>query len=411
MNLWLLPATAETDDETAGDASCVLVAHVPNPEVGPLIDRLEEMGEVEISLEPRGVLALRPPESEATEQVADVELRSPLEVFLAGLQSVGSWTGFLGYAAAAGIIVWVGLFTDTVFLLIAAMLVAPFAGPAMNLALATARGDAELAKRSLLRYFASLGVTVAASAGLSLALRQEVATGLMIDQSQVSSVAVLLPLVAGAAGALNLLQSERSSLVSGAAVGMLVAASLAPPAGIVGMGAAIGEWAMAGSGLYLLFLQLVGINLGGAAVFRWAGVATEGPRYDRGRPWVTWTSAGVSLVLLVALLGLQLHRSPMLQRSTESQRATAEVHDLVAQSGVAELVAADLRFTRANVTGQNTLLVQLYVQPNDPTADLDAVEDRVAELVLRRLRRENVTPVVAVTAVRTGEPAVTPPRR
>ncbi len=40
----------------------------------------------------------------------------------------------------------------------------------------------------------------------------------------------------------NFVQSERSSLVSGAAVGMQVAASLAPPAGLVGMAIAIGRW-------------------------------------------------------------------------------------------------------------------------------------------------------------------------
>ena len=61
-------------------------------------------------------------------------------------------------------------------------------------------------------------------------------------------------IAAGAAGAINLMQSERSSLVSGAATGMLVAASLAPPAGIIGMAAAIGRWDMAVSGLFLLLL-------------------------------------------------------------------------------------------------------------------------------------------------------------
>jgi hypothetical protein len=48
-------------------------------------------------------------------------------------------------------------------------------------------------------------------------------TSSMSSTSNVSAVAVLLPLIAGAAGPLNLVQSERSSLVSGAAVGMLVA--------------------------------------------------------------------------------------------------------------------------------------------------------------------------------------------
>jgi uncharacterized membrane protein len=57
----------------------------------------------------------------------------------------------------------------------------------------------------------------------------------MLATNTVSAVAVLIPLVSGTAGALNLVQSERSSLVSGAAAGMLVSVSLAPPAALVGM--------------------------------------------------------------------------------------------------------------------------------------------------------------------------------
>ncbi|MGH2416529.1 MAG: DUF389 domain-containing protein, partial [Microcystaceae cyanobacterium] len=44
-------------------------------------------------------------------------------------------------------------------LLVAAMLIAPFAGPAMNTAIATAWGDRKLLWRSILRYFAALSVT------------------------------------------------------------------------------------------------------------------------------------------------------------------------------------------------------------------------------------------------------------
>jgi len=53
-----------------------------------------------------------------------------------------------------------------------------------------------------------------------------------VDVSEISSVGALLPLVAGAAGALNQMQAQSNSLVSGTAVGLLVAAALAPPAGL-----------------------------------------------------------------------------------------------------------------------------------------------------------------------------------
>jgi uncharacterized hydrophobic protein (TIGR00271 family) len=278
-----------------GGAVDLVIVHTPNGQVEGLIDALDGEPDLHLTLVPQGVIALKPPASEAADQTTDVEPRSPLEVFLAGLQSVGSWTGFLSYAGLAGVVVWIGLFTETVYLLTAAMLIAPFAGPAMNAALATARGDAELLGRSVARYFAALALTIAVAFALSLLLQQQIATGLMIQTSFLSSVAVLLPLTAGAAGALNLCQSERSSLVSGAATGMLVATSLAPPAGLVGMGAAIGEWDMVRSAAFLLILQIVGINLAGTVVFRLFGISPRGARYERGGGSVASHGQGPSL--------------------------------------------------------------------------------------------------------------------
>lgn len=203
----------------------LVIVHLANNKVEELLGELESLPQLHVTLIPQGVMALQPPPEEAARQVTSVELRSPIEIFLAGLQSVGSWKGFLGYAAAAGVVVWIGLYTNTNYLLVAAMLIAPFAGPAMNLAIATARGDITLLKRSIAPYFNALAVTIFVALALSLILQQEIPTTQMIQTSELSSVAVLLPLAAGAAGALNLVQSERSSLVSGAAVRMLVAAS------------------------------------------------------------------------------------------------------------------------------------------------------------------------------------------
>jgi uncharacterized hydrophobic protein (TIGR00271 family) len=349
----------------------LLIAHLPNQQIEGLIEDLQQLPDLRITLIPQGTMPLQPPRSEAPEQVKDVQWRSPVEVFLGGLQSVGSWRGFLGYAAAAGVVVWIGLFTNTIYLLTAAMLLAPFAGPAMNLALATARGDGRLARQSMVRYVASLVTTIAVAALLSFLLQQEVATPQMVERSQISVVAVLLPLAAGIGGALNLLQSERSSLVSGAAVGMLVAASLAPPAGVVGMASVIGEWDMVKGGVFQLVLQLAGINLSGATVFWLAGLTPKGVRYRRGTWWMFPVLLAVTAVVLAGLLLWQFSEQPDLQRSSRAQRATAVVQNVVNQSDLAELVEANVRFTRANIPGQNTLLAVVYVQRTTQSVSSD----------------------------------------
>ena len=397
VNLLLFEATSDR-----GQVDAVTV-HLDNTKVENFLSELEEIPDLYINLIPRGVMALEPPPEEAPQQLTDVTVRSPLEIFLAGLQSIGSWQGFIGFAVAGGIVVWTGLFTDSAFLLVAAMLIAPFAGPAMNVAIATARGDITLLGRSLLRYFAALGVTIGVTLLLSLIFQQQVATSAMVSNSQISSVAVLLPLAAGAAGALQLVQSERSSLVSGAAVGMLVAASLAPPAGIVGMAIALGRWEMVISGVFLLLLQLVGINLSAAMVFRYFGLTAKGARYSRGKKWVFPVTLGITVLLLIGLLGWQFSNPPNFQRSSRAQRAVATIQKTVNDSNVAQLVEANVRFTRATIKDQNTLLGVIYVQ-SQPGSKLSSeqISDRLSEQIQTNILQQgfNVTPLVNVIVLK-----------
>lgn len=394
--------TLTLDAKSGGDDVDLVLIHSPNRHVGQLIGQLSELEELHISMFPSGVLHLQPPAGEEPGQVTDVSLLSPLEVFLGGLQSVGSWRGFLGYAAAGGMLAWIGLFTNSVFLLIAAMLIAPFAGPAMNAAIATARGDLHLLGRSIGRYFAAIAVAMGVSALTSYIFGQRIATQQMVETSTISTVAVVLPLVAGFAGALNLVQSERSSLVSGAATGLLVAAALAPPTALVGMAAVIGDWSMAKSGLFLLGLQLVGINLSGAATFRFAGLGPEGTRYRRGQGWVQKASLLTTVAALAVLLTWQFANAPELQRATLSQRAAATVQQVVNESGRVRLVQVNAEFTRADIPDQNTLLVVLYVQK---AAGIEAAPAELQRLLARQVRQELLrqhpfaTPVIDITVL------------
>jgi uncharacterized hydrophobic protein (TIGR00271 family) len=375
---------------------------IPNRGIQPFLEKLQDLPEVRITFAPQGVLALRPPATETPEQVTNVEDRSPIEVFLSGLQSIGSWRGFVGYAIAAGFTAWIGLFTDTVYMLIAAMLIAPFAGPAMNLAVATAHGDLMLLRRSLLRYFAALSIGIVVAGLLSFGFQQDVATMMMISVAKVSVVAVLIPLVAGAAGAVNLMQSERNSLVSGAATGMLVAAALAPPAALVGMATVTGQWPMVTSALFLLLLQLFGIHLSGSLVFRYyGGMKSQESRYQRGKPWVFPVSLVVSTVALAALLFWQFTGSPDLYRSTQEQRARAVVQEILADTPLGMLVDADVRFTRPDVSEQNTLLAVIYVQRAAEIDDSpEQIDLQLTGLIEDRLRSEfDVTPLVDLSVL------------
>jgi uncharacterized hydrophobic protein (TIGR00271 family) len=391
-------------DDGCGGAVDLVILHLPNSAVGELLEALGSEENLHVAFQPSGSFALQPPHERIDRSVRDVTSRSPVEILLAGVQSIGSWKGFLSYAAASGVVVWLGLTTETVYLLVAAMLISPFAGPAMNTAIATARGDFQLLWRSIARYVVALAVAAATAAVLSLIARQDVVTDLMSAISSLSRAAFLLPLAAGAAGALHLSQSERSSLVSGAAVGMLVAASLAPPAGLIGIGVVIGDGGMVGNAAFLLALQLVGINLAGAAVFWLFGVRPEGSRYSRGRRGVFIAGLGGTAILLALLLTVQLvSRAPALERSSIAQQVRNHVLAVIREQPGVEPARVVSEFTRPVIAGAHTLLVIVHVQSAgdaslSPESGAEAEAHLARTLAVRIAERfEGVHPLVHVS--------------
>ena len=295
----------------------IFYVFLPNQKVNDFLKRIDEYEEPEVNLIPRGVISLYPPASEAPDQVADVQPKSSLEIYLGGIQSVGSIFGLIGYSFVAGIIVWIGLFTTVSYLLVAAMLVAPFAGPAMNAALGTAAGKAGLLKSSLGRYALAIFTGIAASFLMTLIFPLKTLTPLMEQVSQVSKFAVLLPLVSGFAGALNICQSERDSLVSGAAVGILVAASLAPPVGLVGAGLYMMDWQVVLSSLFRILLQLLGIHIAATLVFYFYGkVSPRGVRFLKGSKRLGLITTGIVILGIGAMMFWQFSQPPFLRKAS-----------------------------------------------------------------------------------------------
>lgn len=285
--------------------------YLPNSKVNNFLEEIDTFEEPEITLIPRGIIALYPPASESPDQVIDVQPKSSLEIYLGGMQSVGSMFGLFGYSIVAGIIVWIGLFTSTAYLLVAAMLVAPFAGPAMNAALATAAGKMDLLKTSLTRYGIAIGTGIVASFVMTLLFPLTTLTPLMEQVSQVSRFALLLPIVSGFAGAINICQSERDSLVSGAAVGILVAASLAPPVGLVGTGIYMMDWQVVLSSLFRILLRLLAIHLSATLVFYFYGKVTpQGIRFLRGSKKVGLITTLIVAVGIGAMMFWQFSKTP-----------------------------------------------------------------------------------------------------
>jgi uncharacterized membrane protein len=262
-----------------------------------------------------------------------------------------------------------------------------------------------LLQQSVLRYAAGLVTLMLTTFLLSLGLQQDLVTTVMMEVGQLSTVAALLPVVTGAIGAMNLIEPERNSLVPGTAVGLLVAASLAPPAGVAGMALALQQWTLVTNALFVLALQLVFINFAGAMIFRfYGGLTAQGSRYQRGRRFIFTLSMVVSLIAGAGLLWFQLQNTPALQRSSRAQRAVAEAEQVLEESELATFVSAEFRFTEPTKQAGETLLGTLYVQRRpDVFLPDEAIETELVQEIQQSLLDEgfDVTPLVSISVLET----------
>ncbi|NJW52239.1 DUF389 domain-containing protein [Salinimicrobium oceani] len=360
------------------DEQDVFIIFLPNRKVNNFLKRIDEFEEPEINLIPKGVITLYPPASESPDQVADVQPKSPLEIYLGGIQSVGSVKGLIGYSIAAGIIVWIGLYTTTVYLLVAAMLVAPFAGPAMNAALATAAGKMPLLKSSLMRYGLAIGIGIIASLLMTLIFPLNTLTPLMVEISHVSKVAIFLPLISGFAGAINIIQSERDSLVSGAAVGILVAASLAPPVGLIGAGIYLMDWEVVWSSVFRVVLQLLGIHFAATLVFYFFGRVTPGGvRFLKGNKILTYVTSVIVLLGIGGMMFWQFSQPPFLRKASMNTELTERLDKELNKLNDIEVINKDVDFTNTKINDRPTVNYKVTVLPKDSTVSEVALKKRI----------------------------------
>lgn len=358
----------------------IFYVFLPNEKVNNFLKRIDEYEEPEVNLIPRGVISMYPPASEAPDQVADVQPKSSLEIYLGGIQSVGSVFGLIGYSFVAGIIVWIGLFTSTSYLLVAAMLVAPFAGPAMNAALGTAAGKADLLKSSLGRYGMAIVTGIVASFLMTLLFPLKTLTPLMEEISQVSKFAVLLPLVSGFAGAVNICQSERDSLVSGAAVGILVAASLAPPVGLVGAGIYMMDWQVVFSSVFRILLQLLGIHIAATLVFYFYGkVSPRGVRFLQGSKMMGLITSGIVVVGIGAMMFWQFSQPPFLRKASMNTELTGILDSELQELPYIKVLNKDVTFTNEKYQGIPVATFGATLMLKDTSIEKEEAKARVIE--------------------------------
>ncbi|MDA0339918.1 MAG: TIGR00341 family protein [Proteobacteria bacterium] len=204
--------------------------------------------------------------------------------------------GFIVLALLSTIVAAIGLLTNSVAVVIGAMVIAPLLGPNLAFAFASAMGDRPL--RSLALRTNAVGVMIAlvVSAIVGAAWQGPLNSEELMSRTVVGYGGIALALAAGAAAVLSL-----TTGVSSALVGVMVAVALLPPAVTIGMMLGVGNWEKAAGAALLLAVNVVCVNLSAQIVFIARGLGPRTWFEKRESRLLVWRNIIVWSLLLAAI--------------------------------------------------------------------------------------------------------------
>jgi uncharacterized hydrophobic protein (TIGR00341 family) len=172
-----------------------------------------------------------------------------------------SWV-FVTMVVLSTIVATIGLLKDSVAVIIGAMVIAPLLGPNVALALATALGDSELARRAVSSNLVGvlIALVISVSAGYLFTIDPEIPE--ILARTRVDLGDILLALASGSAGALAFTTGVAASLI-----GVMVAVALLPPLVTTGLMLGSGQYELALGASLLLGTNVICVNLSGVITF------------------------------------------------------------------------------------------------------------------------------------------------
>jgi uncharacterized hydrophobic protein (TIGR00341 family) len=165
------------------------------------------------------------------------------------------------------IVAAVGLYYDSVVIIIGAMVIAPLLGPNMALSLGTTLGDLSLLRRAIMTALTGIATTMALSVIIGVLVHVNPASPEVASRNGVGLGDIAVALASGCAGALAF-----TTGVSTALIGVMVAVALLPPLVAFGLLLGGGNPALALGALSLFLVNLVSVNLAGVTTFLVQGI-------------------------------------------------------------------------------------------------------------------------------------------
>lgn len=174
---------------------------------------------------------------------------------------------YLSMVVLSTIVAAIGLYYNSLTMIIGAMVIAPLLGPNMAMALATTLGDLTLLWHAVRTSLAGIGVAMALSVLLGALLQVDPTLSELASRNGVALGDIIVALASGAAGALAF-----TTGISATLIGVMVAVALLPPLVTFGLLLGGGEPELAMGALSLFLMNLICVNLAGVSTFLIQGI-------------------------------------------------------------------------------------------------------------------------------------------
>jgi uncharacterized hydrophobic protein (TIGR00341 family) len=166
------------------------------------------------------------------------------------------------------IVAAIGLLKDNVAIIIGAMVIAPFLGPNVALALSTTLGDNKLRNDALKAIIIGFSIVILFSMAMGYFFDVNPAIPEVASRTQAGISDILLALASGAAGVLAFTTGAPAVVI-----GVMVAVALLPPLTVFGLLTGSGEYNLAFGALLIFLTNIICINLAGVTTFLLQGVS------------------------------------------------------------------------------------------------------------------------------------------
>ena len=240
----------------------------------------------------------------------------------------------------SSIIATLGLLLGSPAVVIGAMLVAPLMSPVLGFSLGIVLGELRLIRLSLESVLKGVVASILVAVVIGLMSPFKEMTTEIISRTQPTLLDLFIALASGMAGAYAISKKD----VSAALPGVAIAAALAPPLGVVGLGVALGKPQAAGGALLLFITNIISINLAGVIVFSLLGV--------RPQNWLPETKRRIrrgvtGIVLMIILITIPL--GVIMNGVIRQTREQSKVDQIISNHPLTEeATVVDIERTREN---------------------------------------------------------------